>query len=211
MREGDIVTEKGANWEGSLGLRVDSGLAVSNRHVLPDVGARVVHRVKPWVDITEIGTVIKVSQWRSPSILDWIIYIFTGKPPPANKTDASLIRLDSDVKVGRFKEITGMAEPVKGLKTYKRGRTTGETEGEILEESVTIRVDMGEGRQMIFTDVFMFSNQTLPGDSGGPIVCVTEKGYVGVGITFAGPESGRYGFGIKILNILKEFGVGQSV
>ncbi|MEM2233834.1 MAG: hypothetical protein QXP81_09895 [Nitrososphaerota archaeon] len=204
VKEGDIITQEGAPWEGSLGFRIGGNLAVSNKHVLPEVGKRVMHRKEPWKDSRTIGTVIKTVTWRNPTIWDWILFIFTGRPLPANRVDASLIRLDGDVRVEKaFPTPDQIVTVRKGMKVYKRGRTTGETEGVVLNDTVTINVDMGDGRILTFTDVYHFSNRTMAGDSGG--VNRTDEGIIG--ITFAGPESGEYGFGIKATNIMKEFGL----
>jgi len=200
VKEGDIITQSGARWEGSLGFRIN-GHAVSNKHVLPDVGARVVHRREPWVDAREIGTVVRTVRWRNPSIWDWILYIFTGRPLPANRVDASLIRLDGDVEVLKaFDTPDEIVDPAVGMTVMKRGRTTGVTMGEVVHDDATIVVDMGGEKYLVFTDVYRFSNRTLPGDSGG--VNRTDRGILG--ITFAGPESGEYGFGVKAKNIVKE-------
>jgi len=58
---------------------------------------------------------------------------------------------------------------------------------------------------LIFTDVYQFSNETRAGDSGG--INRTDDGIIG--ITFAGPQSGEYGFGIKATNIIKSFFDGE--
>jgi hypothetical protein len=166
VREGDIVTQKGASWEGSLGYLVKPSYIVSNKHVLPDVGARVVHRTEPWKNGIEIGTVVKTVKWRNPSFLDLILYVLIGRPMRGNKVDASLVRLDANISVEQaFNLPTAIVEPKVGARMYKR---------------------------------------TLPGDSGGPNY--TDEGIVG--ITFAGPESGEYGFGIKAKNIAEVFGLG---
>lgn len=205
VREGDIVTEKGANWEGSLGYLAKPGYVVSNKHVLPDVGARVVHRTEPWKGGVEIGTVVRAVKWRNPSIIDFLLYFLTGRPLPGNKVDASLVRLDDNISVERaFSLPTAITDPKAGARLYKRGRTTGETTGTITADSVDVWVDVGGGRMVLFTDVYRFDNRTLPGDSGGPNY--TDGGIVG--ITFAGPESGQYGFGIKARHITEELGLG---
>jgi hypothetical protein len=203
--EGSIITQKGANWEGSLGFRIGGRLAVSNKHVLPDLGSRVVYRDEPWIDKREIGTVVKTVKWKNPSILDWLLYIFVGRPLPANKVDASLIQLDDDVEIDKaFETPDNVVEVRAGMKVLKRGRTTGVTEGVVLNESMTINVNMENGKYLVFTDVYRFSNQTKAGDSGG--VNRTDDGILG--ITFAGPVTEDYGFGIKATNIVKEFGLG---
>jgi S1-C subfamily serine protease len=205
VREGDIVTEKGANWEGSLGYMAKYGYVVSNKHVLPDVGTRVIHRTEPWKNGVEIGTVVKTVKWRNPSILDLILYILTGRPIQGNKVDASLVRLDANIAVEQaFNLPTAIVDPKVGARLYKRGRTTGETTGTITADSMDVWVDMGGGQRLLFTDVYRFDCRTLPGDSGGPNY--TDEGIVG--ITFAGPESGEYGFGIKARNIAEAFGLG---
>jgi len=203
IKEGDIITCKGCKWEGSLGYIAGERYAVSNKHVLPETGLRVVHRTQPFADGREVGTVVKTVKWKNPSLKDIILYVFVGRPLPANRVDASLIRLDDDVEGESAYQVPRKIVPPKlGDKLYKRGRTTGSTEGVILDVNVTIWVDMGGGRRLLFTDVYRFSNKTAPGDSGG--INATDEGIVG--ITFAAPESGNYGFGIKAINIERELG-----
>jgi len=203
--EGDIITCVGCEWEGSLGFYIEPDKAVTNKHVIPNVGHKVLHRTEPWKNGREIGVAIKTVKWRNPTFFDWLAYILIGRPIPGNKVDATLIQLNKDVAVERaFNLPTKIAEPKKGAKLYKRGRTTGVTEGLIQEESIDVWVGMGDGRRLLFTDVYMFSNRTMAGDSGGPNY--TDDGIVG--LTFAGPERGEYGFGIKARNIAEAFGLG---
>ncbi|MCS7118264.1 MAG: S1 family peptidase [Thaumarchaeota archaeon] len=204
VREGDIVTQKDANWEGSLGFLVDEGYVISNKHVLPDVGATVVHRRQQWGDAKEIGVVVRVSQWTRPSFFDYLLLLFGIRPKNVNKTDAALVALNPSVEVKRFMEIEGFSDPTIGSKLYKRGRTTGETTGVVLSTDDTIIVNVGD-KPIIFTDVFKFSNTTKAGDSGGPCVSEVSGKLYAVGITFAGPQDGSYGYGIKINNIRAEF------
>lgn len=203
IKEGDIITCKGCEWEGSLGYIAGEGYVVSNKHVLPEVGMRVIHRSEQFTGGREVGTVVKTVKWKNPTLLDWILYVLVGRPLPANRVDASLVRLDDGVAVEQAFEVPRkIVSPKLGDKLYKRGRTTGTTEGIILDVDVTVWVDMGNGRTLLFTDVYRFSNKTLPGDSGG--VNATDEGIVG--ITFAAPESGNYGYGIKATNIARELG-----
>jgi hypothetical protein len=204
VREGDIIAPQGANWEGSLGYIVRPGLAVTNKHVVPDVGMVVQHKRRPWGEGVVIGLAIKTVTWVKTSFWDWLLYILFGRPLPGNKVDATLVALKENVVAKpAFDLPRKIVEPKVGDKLYKRGRTTGETVGEIIADKVDIWVDMGNGVTLLFTDVYQFSNKTLPGDSGGPNY--TPEGIVG--ITFAGPESGEYGFGIKAKNIAEVFGL----
>jgi len=197
--EGDGITPEHRKWAGSLGFAIGDKIAFTNKHVIPEVGMKVLTEK----DGKVIGECIKTVKWRSPSIWDWILYIFLGVPLPANKVDASKIKLSEGIVVGRyFHSFEKIVEPKTGMKTYKRSRTTGITEGEVKLESATINVNMGDGRILTFTDVFSFSNETKPGDSGSPV-----KSADGIlGLTFAGHPSGGDGYGIKAKNIKKELG-----
>lgn len=197
-REGDAVFPEHRRWRGSLGFKVGVKYVVTNRHVAPDVGMKLVDRSGGL-----IGSVVKTARLKPFSILDWLAYIFIGRPLPVNKVDASLIQVGEDVVVEPWLgDSARVVEPESGMKLYKRGSTTGETEGVVVDSSVSIAVDMG-GYYAVFTDVYSFTNATLPGDSGGPNK--TDGGVVG--ITFAGTSSGSLGFGIKASNIVREFGV----
>ncbi|MEM2607376.1 MAG: hypothetical protein QXH97_00315 [Candidatus Bathyarchaeia archaeon] len=201
VREGDIIAPQEHKWEGSLGFKYGLGYAYTNKHVIPQIGMQVIAPPEPWKDGPIIGVATKTVKWKNPTTLDYILYILFGRPLPANKVDATLITLRAGVSVNKsFNTPDEIVAPIKGMKVLKRGRTTGETEGVVLDENVTIRVYIDQNRSLLFTDVFRFSNKTLPGDSGGPLR--TDRGILG--LTFAGPESGEYGFGIKAKSILEE-------
>ena len=197
--EGDGITPEHRKWAGSLGFAIGDKIAFTNKHVIPEVGMKVLTEK----DGKVIGECIKTVKWKSPSIWDWILWFFLGVPLPSNKVDASKIKLSEGIVVGRyFHSFEKVVEPKRGMKTYKRSRTTGVTEGEVKLESATINVNMGDGRILTFTDVFSFSNETKPGDSGSPV-----KSADGIlGLTFAGHPSGGDGYGIKAKNIKKELG-----
>lgn len=201
IKEGDTIAPSHHKWEGTAGYRVKERWIVTNKHVAPDVGLEIIAPQSHWKDGPKIGRVTKTVKWRTPTLLDLILYIIFGRPLPANKVDASLIETYRNIKIERWlNSPEKYIDPKVGMVVHKRGRTTGENVGEVLDESVTINVDMGDGKIMVFTDVFRFSNKTAPGDSGGPLL--SDSGILG--ITFAAPESGDYGFGVKSRNIEKE-------
>jgi hypothetical protein len=80
---------------------------------------------------------------------------------------------------------TGIAEPTLGMRVRKSGRSTGLTDGEIVQIDVTADIDY-DGKTARFTDQVMAGAMSEGGDSGSAVV--DEQGRI-VGLLFAGSES----------------------
>ncbi len=91
--------------------------------------------------------------------------------------------VDSVLELGK---ITGVGEAQLGQTVRKSGRTSGLTEGKVRTTDVTIRVDMGNGGEAVFTDQIMADMVSRPGDSGS--VVLNENNQV-VGLLFAGSDN----------------------
>ena len=68
----------------------------------------------------------------------------------------------------------------------KSGRTTGFTEGEILQVNVTVNVQYGAGRLALFTDQLMAGAMSQGGDSGSAVLDQNNKL---AGLLFAGSDN----------------------
>jgi hypothetical protein len=107
----------------------------------------------------------------------------------SNRVDAALARPNDPASVRP--EIFGIGRPrgarqaTLGTPVKKSGRTTGYTEGRIVQIDVTSQVAYGPG-QATFHGQFMASGMSAPGDSGSAILDMED--YV-VGLLFAGSDA----------------------
>jgi len=81
--------------------------------------------------------------------------------------------------------VTGKRIPELNERVRKAGRTTGITEGTVIDTSATVKVvyDTGEA---LFTDVVLVEDNIKAGDSGSPVL--TSKGEF-AGLLFAGSDT----------------------
>ncbi len=77
------------------------------------------------------------------------------------------------------------AEPEVGMAVKKSGRSSGLTQGQVMQMDVTANVNMGNGEVAIFSDQFAMGPMSEPGDSGS--VILTEDNKL-VGLLFAGSD-----------------------
>lgn len=99
---------------------------------------------------------------------------------------------------------------VEGYPTLKLGYTTGKTKGVITYTNYTTNfVYDGDSEPTKITDVIRYSNQSLGGDSGGPVYYhsgVKGSNYL-IALNYAGPvdsDTYTYGIGCRITNVLAE-------
>lgn len=106
-----------------------------------------------------------------------------------NLVDAAIARpLNSeDVKADilNIGPIQGQASAQLGTNIKKMGRTTGFTEGEILQVDVTVNVQYGAGQIAQFKDQLMAGAMSAGGDSGSAVL---DNNNNIVGLLFAGSE-----------------------
>lgn len=99
-------------------------------------------------------------------------------------------------------ELQGARQPREGLKVRKSGRSSGLNEGSITALDVTIRVNMGDVGEALFTDQIITDPIANPGDSGS--VLVDDDNLV-VGLLSAGSSrisvSGRIDHVFNLLEI----------
>jgi hypothetical protein len=107
----------------------------------------------------------------------------------SNRIDAALARPDDPASV--TPDILSIGRPLGvrqaglGMQVKKSGRTTGYTEGRIVQIDVTSQVGYGPG-QATFHSQFMASGMSAPGDSGSAVLDM--ENYV-VGLLFAGSDA----------------------
>lgn len=98
---------------------------------------------------------------------------------PLNDHDIS----DAIIDIG---EIQGQAQGELGMAIKKSGRTTGFTQGEILQTDVTVNVQYGANQIATFSDQLLAGAMSQGGDSGSAVL--TENNRL-VGLLFAGSDS----------------------
>lgn len=133
------------------------------------------------------------------SFLNFIAKIFKRKTRfkiysidmPENEVDCAIAELITPAS----SEILGIGIPKgsakvkEGEKVKKSGRTTGLTEGVVIDDDATIMVSYSQG-QALFTHQIIVEGVNIAqgGDSGSAVV--NEDGYV-IGLLFAGSSDGK--------------------
>lgn len=106
-----------------------------------------------------------------------------------NRVDAAIARplheQDVDPEILNIGAIQGTAAGELGMAVKKSGRTTGFTQGEILQVDVSVNVQYGGGRIAYFTDQLMAGAMSQGGDSGSAVL--DEQNRL-VGLLFAGSD-----------------------
>lgn len=124
---------------------------------------------------------------------------------PLNRIDAALaVPVDPSAVAS---PVLGLG-PVRGttsarpvMITFKSGRSSGVTRGEVFSIGTTVRAE-GEGKNYIFEDQIGLTNKSEPGDSGSLVVSQYGRA---VGLLFAGSE--KRTFANPIGRVLEYFGV----
>ena len=105
---------------------------------------------------------------------------------------------------------------VTGAMVYKYGVTTSKTTGKITSTNSTATLEYSDSSgETTITDVIRYSNESLGGDSGGPVLVEKSEPYGKksvwlIGCHFAGPKDpDTYTFGIacKITNVIEELNI----
>jgi len=91
-------------------------------------------------------------------------------------------KVNEVLKVGKIK---GIRKPELGMSVKKVGRSSGVTEGRIIQMDATIEVGFSFGRKAMFEDQIVTTPISSPGDSGS--VVLDEDNYL-VGLLFSGSE-----------------------
>jgi len=99
--------------------------------------------------------------------------------------------------------ITGKADPSLDVIAKKVGRSTGYSEGTIIDVNATLNVEYDSGTAL-FQDVFIVEGENIvqAGDSGSPVL--DEQGKF-LGLLFAGNDEGTVFIACKAYNIELSF------
>lgn len=107
-----------------------------------------------------------------------------------NLVDAAIARPLNSAEVSSeiidIGKIQGVGRGELGMRVQKSGRTTGFTEGEILQVDVTVDVQYGAGQIARFTDQLMAGGMSQGGDSGSAVL--NDRKQL-VGLLFAGSDN----------------------
>lgn len=135
-----------------------------------------------------------------------------------NRVDAAIAELLSDVnsstEICMIGAIEATRRGVEGMTVRKHGRTSGYTEGVVVDEFYDALVGMDHNNpnvtalfqdQMRIETVAPFPAFGLGGDSGSLVV--DRDAANAVGLYFAGPESGTYGIANHIADVLTDLQV----
>ncbi len=111
-----------------------------------------------------------------------------------NRVDAALCAIDSgrlaDVKTSIFgvKGLPGTIKAERDMIVMKRGRTTGETEGEVEDINFRVAIDYDGVGSVGFFEQVLCTRYSKGGDSGS--IVVDKKSRKIVGLHFAGANGG---------------------
>ena len=120
------------------------------------------------------------------TLADFIPIGFTGAQNTVDVAVATPVSYaDVYMSILNIGGVAGKGIPEVNEKVKKMGRTTGVTEGTVIDTSATVKVlyDRGEA---LFTDVVLVEDNIKAGDSGSPVL--TSKGEF-AGLLFAGSDT----------------------
>jgi hypothetical protein len=107
-----------------------------------------------------------------------------------NLVDAAIARplnnADVSAEIRDIGTIQGIGRGELGMRVQKSGRTTGLTQGEIIQVDVTVNVQYGAGQIARFTDQLMAGAMSQGGDSGSAVL---NDGKQLIGVLFAGSDN----------------------
>jgi hypothetical protein len=176
---------------GTLGAIVKKGtkfFLLSNSHVFARSG-----KGKVGDDIIYPGDADSVGKVQKIGTLSDILPFKTGDDF-LNKVDAALAELDEsfvkniDFSIRGAKTPLDTIAPVRGMKIVARGRTSGDTEGEIEDIHFSAVIEYEGVGKVGFLDQVKCTRYSKPGDSGA--VIVDRKSGKIVGLHFAGAGGG---------------------
>ena len=173
---------------GAIVKRAGNFYILSNAHVLANsgLGKKGDHIVYPGTDdggkpTDEIATLSFFKPFKAGGSF-------------VNTYDAALAKVDSlhlgdiDWAILGATAPLRIADPVRGMKVIKRGRTSGDTESVVRDTDFRIQVQYDGLGVVGFTGQVRCDTYTRPGDSGS-IVVAKDSGAI-VGLHFAGSSSG---------------------
>lgn len=172
---------------GTLGAIVKKGtklFLLSNSHVLAKSG-----KGKAGDVIMYPGEADNAGKAQNVGVLSDILQFQTGDDF-LNRVDAALAEVDEsflneiDFSIFGAKSPPDTIDPVRGMKIVTRGRTSGNTEGEVQDIHFRIVLPYPDIGKIGFLDQVKCTHYSKPGDSGS--VIVDKKSKKIVGLHFAG-------------------------
>jgi len=107
-----------------------------------------------------------------------------------NLVDAAVARpISNDIitsEILGLGKVRGVKEAESGMKLFKSGRSSGVNQAVVKAQAATLKVNMGDNEEVVFTDQIVTGPMASPGDSGS---LVLDKDNNAVGLLFAGSES----------------------
>lgn len=185
---------------------------LSNNHVLADVNNAV-----EGDDVLQPGPADGGTSAHIVANLQRFVRIRLGGDVP-NRVDAAIARLTAtavpDISICSIGRVTGTGRAVEDMRVRKHGRTTGLTDGIVIDESLNSLVGMDHNDPSVvalFQNIFRIERAGsspaigLGGDSGSLVVERTSRR--AVGLYFAGPSNGVFGLACHIDDVLEELGI----
>jgi hypothetical protein len=177
---------------GTVGAIVKKGKTLyilSNSHVLANSGLGKVKDQVMYPGSRDGGT---LPRHLAGTLAKFIAFKVGGRF--VNHVDCAICEIDSsrlgDLDLSIF-GVTGLPKTIaakRGMKVMKRGRTTGETEGEVEDVNFRVVVDYDGVGEVGFLEQVLCSRYSKPGDSGA--IVVDKKSRAIVGLHFAGASGG---------------------
>ena len=134
-------------------------------------------------------------------LYDFIALDFAGNPNYVDLAVATPLDMTQlYTSIMELGGVTGKRDPQLNEAAIKVGRTTGKTQGEVIDDSATVDVDYDTGTAS-FEDVFLVKSSEVivkNGDSGSPVLSSDNKF---LGLLFAGNEEGTLIVACKQSNI----------
>lgn len=106
-----------------------------------------------------------------------------------NAEQSSDVRLGSDIMI------------VEGQTVKKYGNVTGITTGKILSTDIAIRT---APTNILLNHIFEYDNESIAGDSGGPVYFETNGVYYLLGMNYAGNDDLRTGYACRISEVISK-------
>jgi hypothetical protein len=113
-------------------------------------------------------------------------------PNNLSKTDIKVLH------IGPFDFINSKLDYAPGTVVYKYGRTSGLTQGTIVNTNVNLVADLN-GQDVLYTGQIMMELDGEAGDSGSVVITKNSGGWKILGLYFAG--NGTYGFANHIIDV----------
>ena len=177
---------------GTVGAIVKKGkklYILSNSHVLANAG---LGKVKDQVMYPGSRDGGKLPKHLAGTLAKFIAFKAGGQF--VNHVDCAICEIDSsrldDLDLSIF-GVTGLPKTIaakRGMKVMKRGRTTGETVGEVEDVNFRVVIDYDGVGEVGFLEQVLCTRYSKPGDSGA--IVVDKKSRAIVGLHFAGASGG---------------------